>query len=64
MALFFVFNESKNIKIALFTYLRLTLNGNYVGWAKIRVLRENSISRDYCQSCQSWCWSNNWAQII
>ena len=28
-----VFNESANIKIVLCTYLRLTINGNYVGWA-------------------------------
>ena len=41
MALFLVFIESANTKIALCTYLRLTLNGNYVGWAEIRVQREN-----------------------
>ena len=33
MALVLVFNESSNTKIALYTYLRLTLNENYVGWA-------------------------------
>ena len=33
IALFLVFNEDTNAKIDLYTYLRLTLNGNYVGWA-------------------------------
>ena len=33
MALFLVINESATAKTALWTYLRLTLNGNYVGWA-------------------------------
>ena len=33
MALFLVFNESATAKIALSTYLKLTLNGNFVGWA-------------------------------
>ena len=33
MAIVLVFNESENTKIALYTYLRPTLNGNYVGWA-------------------------------
>ena len=33
MALVLVFNESSNTKIALYTYLRLTLNGNHVAWA-------------------------------
>ena len=33
MALFLVFNESATVKIALCTYLRMTLNGNFVGWA-------------------------------
>ena len=33
MALFVVFNESATAKIALWTYLRMTLNGNFVGWA-------------------------------
>ena len=33
MAIVLVFNESSNTKIALYTYLRLTLNGNYVYWA-------------------------------
>ena len=33
IALFLVLNESANTEIALCTYLRLTLNGNYVGWA-------------------------------
>ena len=39
MAIVLVFNESANTKIPLYTYLRLTLNGNYVGWAEVRVLR-------------------------
>ena len=33
MALFLVFNGSATAKIALWTYLRMTLNGNYVGLA-------------------------------
>ena len=33
IALLLVFNEGTNAKIDLCTYLRLTLNGNYVGWA-------------------------------
>ena len=33
IALFLVFKEDKNAKVDLCTYLRLTLNGNYVGWA-------------------------------
>ena len=33
MALFLVFNESAAAKIAFWTYLRLTLNENCVGWA-------------------------------
>ena len=33
MALFLVFNEIAITKIALCTYLRLTLDGNYVGLA-------------------------------
>ena len=33
IALFLVFNEGTNAKIDLCTYVRLTLNGNYVGWA-------------------------------
>ena len=33
IALFLVFNEDTNAKIDLCTYLRLTLNGNDVGWA-------------------------------
>ena len=33
IALFLVFNEGTNAKIDVCTYLRLTLNGNYVGWA-------------------------------
>ena len=32
-ALFLVFNEGTNAKIDLGTYVRLTLNGNYVSWA-------------------------------
>ena len=33
MPLFLAFNETGTAKIALCTYLRLTLNGNFVGWA-------------------------------
>ena len=33
MAIVLVVNESANTKIALCNNLRLTLNGNYVGWA-------------------------------
>ena len=33
IALFLVFHEGSNGKIDLCTYVRLTLNGNYVGWA-------------------------------
>ena len=33
MALFLVFHESATAKIALCTYLKLTLHGNFVGWA-------------------------------
>ena len=33
MAIVLVFNESENTIILLYTYLRLNLNGNYVGWA-------------------------------
>ena len=33
IALFLVFHEGTNAKIDLCTYVRLTLNGNYVGWA-------------------------------
>ena len=33
IVLFFVFHEGTNGKIDLCTYVRLTLNGNYVGWA-------------------------------
>ena len=33
MALFLVFNESATAKIALCTYLKPTLNGNFLGWA-------------------------------
>ena len=33
IALFLVFNEGTNAKMDVCTYLRLTLNGNYVGWA-------------------------------
>ena len=33
MALILVFNESAAAKIALWTYFRMTLNGNYVGLA-------------------------------
>ena len=59
MVIVLVFNESANTKKALDIYLRLTLNGNYVGWAKVRVLREYSIARGYHRSRQSRCWSNN-----
>ena len=40
MALVLVFNESANTKIALCTYLRLTLHANHVDWASVRVLLE------------------------
>ena len=33
MAIFLIFNESATAKIALWTYLRMTLKGNFVGWA-------------------------------
>ena len=33
IALFLVFNESATAEIAFRAYLRLTLNGNFVGWA-------------------------------
>ena len=33
IALFLVFNEGTNAKKDLCIYLRLTFNGNYVGWA-------------------------------
>ena len=33
IASFLVINESATAKIALCTYLRLTLNGNFVDWA-------------------------------
>ena len=33
IALVLVFHEGTNGKIDLCTYVRLTLNGNYVGWA-------------------------------
>ena len=33
MALFLVFDESETAKIALCTYLKPTLNGNFVRWA-------------------------------
>ena len=33
MAIVLVLNESSNNKIALYTYLRPTLNGYYVGWS-------------------------------
>ena len=33
MALFLVYNGSATAKIALWTYLGITLNGNYVGLA-------------------------------
>ena len=35
MALFLVFQENETAKITLCTYLKLTLNGNYVGWHKL-----------------------------
>ena len=62
MALFLVFNESENTKIALCTYLKPTLNENFVGWAEIRVLREYSIARWYRQSRQSQCWRKKQVQ--
>ena len=33
IALFLVFHEGANAKKDLCTYVRLTINGNYVGWA-------------------------------
>ena len=33
IALFLAFNEGTNAQTDVFTYLRLTLNGNYVNWA-------------------------------
>ena len=33
IALFSAFNEGTNAYVALCTYVRLTLNRNYVGWA-------------------------------
>ena len=33
IALFLVFHEGTNAKIDLCTYVRLTLNGIYAGWA-------------------------------
>ena len=33
IAIVLVFNESSNTKIAVYTYLKLTFDGNYVGWA-------------------------------
>ena len=33
IAIFLVFNEGTNAKIDVCIYLRLTLTGNYVGWA-------------------------------
>ena len=33
MELFLVFKESETAKIALCTYIKPTLNGNFVGWA-------------------------------
>ena len=33
IAIFLVFYESATAKIALCTYLNMTLNGNFVGWA-------------------------------
>ena len=40
MAIVLAFNERANTKLALYTYLRLTLDENYVGGAYVRVLRE------------------------
>ena len=47
MALFLVFNESSTAKLALCIYVKPTFNGNFVGWAQIRVLREYSIAHGY-----------------
>ena len=58
-ARFLVIYESKTAKIALYTYLRMTVNGSFVGWAKIRVQREYSIAGGYRRSRQSRCLSNN-----
>ena len=59
MALFWIYNASAKAKIALCTYLKSTLSENFVGWAKIWVLREYSIACGYRQSSQSRCWSKN-----
>ena len=64
MALDLGFNESSNTKIANYSYLRLFLNVNYVGWEKVKVLRDYSIACGYRRSCQIQCWRNNKAQII
>ena len=58
-----VFNESANTKIALCTYLNLTLIENRVGWAQMRVLRESSIAHGLRRSRQSRCRSNTKAPI-
>ena len=52
IALLLVFNESATAKMALCTYLKPNLNGNFVGWAEIRVLMEYSIARRYRRSRQ------------
>ena len=63
MAIVLVFNDTANIKIAFYTYLRLTIDGNYVDCAQVRVTREYSITPGYRQSFESQCWSNNKAKI-
>ena len=55
MTIVLVFNENANTKIVLYTYLRLTFNKTYVGWASVAVLREYSIAHSYRQSHQSRC---------
>ena len=63
IALFLVFEEVTNAKKDLCTHLRLTPNGNYVGWAEVRVLTEYSIARGYRRNRQSRFWSKNKDQI-
>ena len=42
MALFLVFNESANTKKALCTYLKLIINGNFVGLVFMTIFGQNS----------------------
>ena len=63
MAMVTIFNGTTNTKIALYSYLCLTLEGNCVGWAYVRFLGEYSTACRYSQSRQSQCLSNNKSQI-